>query len=64
MKDKPQDRTMWAMGGGVMFGLGIGMFFLPASPLAFVGSLIAGIGLGLMVTAAISRKAEGGHDET
>ncbi len=48
------DRSTWAIGGGLLLGLGIGLFFLPQSALAFVGSLIGGLGLGLLVTAVIS----------
>ncbi len=36
------------MGGGVMLGLGVGFFFLP-NAMAFVGCLLAGIGLGLII---------------
>jgi hypothetical protein len=55
---KNADRSTWAIGGGVLLGLGVGFFFLKESPLAFVGSIIAGIGLGLMVTSIISRKMQ------
>lgn len=53
---KKDDKSTWAIGGGVLLGLGIGFFFLQGNPLAFVGCILAGIGLGLMVTAIISRK--------
>ena len=52
------DRSTWAIGGGVLLGLGVGLFFLKASALAFVGSLLAGLGLGLMVTSLISRPSK------
>jgi hypothetical protein len=48
------DKSTWAIGGGLLFGLGVGFFFLKASALAFVGSMIAGLGLGLMVTSILS----------
>lgn len=48
------DRSSWAIGGGVLLGLGVGFFFLPGSALAFVGSLIAGLGIGLIVAALIA----------
>ena len=51
---KWDERSSYAVGGGVMLGLGVGFFFLPASPLAFVGCILGGIGLGLMVAALIS----------
>jgi hypothetical protein len=56
MADKKQDKSTWATGGGLMLGLGVGFFFLKASALAFAGSILAGLGLGLIVTAMISRK--------
>ena len=52
--DKKVDKSTWAIGGGLLLGLGIGFFFLQASPLAFVGCLIAGLGLGLILTSIIS----------
>ena len=53
MTDKSEDRGTWATGGGVLIGIGVGFFFLPVSPLAFVGSILAGLGVGLVVTAMI-----------
>jgi hypothetical protein len=38
-----------------MIGLGVGFFFLPGNPLAFVGCILAGIGLGLIASAIISK---------
>jgi hypothetical protein len=49
------DRSIWATGGGLLLGLGVGLFFLPQSALAFVGSLLGGLGAGLVVTAVLSR---------
>ena len=53
-QNKKEDRSTWAIGGGVMMGLGAGFFFLQTSALGFVGSILAGLGLGLMITAIIS----------
>ena len=50
------DKSTWAIGGGLLLGVGIGFFFLSTSALAFVGCIVGGLGLGLMVTAIISRK--------
>ncbi len=58
MTDKKNDKSTWAIGGGVLIGIGVGFFFLPASPLAFVGSILAGLGIGLVITALISSKKE------
>jgi hypothetical protein len=49
------DKSTWAIGGGVLMGLGVGFFFLHQSALYFIGSLIAGIGVGLFATAILSK---------
>ena len=53
--NKKHDRSTWAIGGGLLLGLGVGFFFLKQSALAFVGSIFIGLGLGLMVTSIMSR---------
>ena len=57
MTDKKDDKSTWAIGGGVLLGTGVGLFFLQTSALAFVGSILAGLGLGLVVTAIISSRS-------
>ena len=59
-KNATEDRSTWAIGGGLLIGLGIGLFYLPRSALAFVGCLLAGLGAGLILTSVISsaRKSE------
>lgn len=54
------DKSTWAIGGGLLLGMGIGFFFLKESALAFVGSMLSGLGLGLIVTSILScrRKQE------
>lgn len=52
--DKKEDKSTWAIGGGLLLGLGVGFFYLQQSVLAFVGSLLFGLGLGLMITSIIS----------
>ena len=52
--DKKEDKSTWAIGGGLLLGLGAGFFFLQTSALAFVGCIIAGLGLGLILTSIIS----------
>jgi len=54
--NKKEDKSTWAIGGGVLLGIGIGFFFLKESPLAFVGSILAGLGLGLLITSIISSR--------
>jgi hypothetical protein len=56
MTDKKNDKSTWAIGGGLLIGIGVGFFFIQASPLAFVGSMLAGLGIGLVITALISIK--------
>ncbi|MEJ2614725.1 MAG: hypothetical protein P8Z35_07190 [Ignavibacteriaceae bacterium] len=51
---KKEDKSTWAIGGGLLLGLGVGFFFLQTSALAFVGCIIAGLGLGLILTSIIS----------
>lgn len=57
MTDKKYDKSTWAIGGGVLVGTGVGLFFLQTSALAFVGSILAGLGLGLVITAIISSRS-------
>ncbi|MEE4310465.1 MAG: hypothetical protein V2J62_01235 [candidate division KSB1 bacterium] len=57
-KDKKDDKSTWAIGGGVLLGIGVGFFFLPTNALAFVGSILGGLGLGLIITALLSSKAK------
>ena len=49
------DKGTWAIGGGVLLGLGAGFFFLDQSGLYFFGSILIGLGFGLLVTAVISK---------
>ena len=60
MKDGKDDRSTWAIGGGLLLGLGVGFFFLKESALAFVGSMIAGLGLGLITTSILSSRRKQG----
>ena len=58
MTNKKEDKSTWAIGGGILIGIGVGFFFLQLSPLAFVGCILGGLGLGLIITALISSKKE------
>jgi hypothetical protein len=53
---KKDDKSAWAIGGGLLMGLGVGFFFLKVSAFAFVGSMLTGLGLGLVITSIISRR--------
>ncbi len=54
--NKKEDKSTWAVGGGVLMGIGAGFFFLKESPLAFVACILLGLGLGLMITSIISSR--------
>ena len=60
MNNQKNDKSSWAIGGGVLAGVGAGFFFLetsaPSGTLAFVGSLLIGLGIGLIIAAIISSK--------
>jgi hypothetical protein len=56
MSNKKEDRSTWAIGGGAIIGLGVGFFFLPTSPLYFVGSMMTGLGIGIVVSAILSSR--------
>ncbi|MFZ0391534.1 MAG: hypothetical protein WAN36_13830 [Calditrichia bacterium] len=48
-----EDKSSWAIGGGLMMGMGAGFFFLQQSALAFVGCILGGLGFGLLISAII-----------
>lgn len=52
---KEKDKSAWAIGGGTLIGLGVGLCVLKVSALAFVGALLSGLGLGLIIAAVLSR---------
>ena len=45
-----------AIGGGLLVGLGGGFFLLETSALFFVGSLLGGLGVGLIIASIIGRE--------
>lgn len=54
MSKEKEDKSTWAIGGGLLAGFGAGMFFLQTNVLAFVGCMILGLGMGLVLTSIIS----------
>jgi hypothetical protein len=50
-----EDKSTWAIGGGILLGIGVGFFFLP-NTYSFVGSIMGG--LGLILTSIISNKKD------
>ena len=55
-QNKTIDKSTWAIGGGLLLGLGVGFFFIKESVLIFVGCIIAGLGFGLLITSIISKE--------
>lgn len=53
---KKEDKGNWAIGGCLMIGMGVGFFFIKQNPLAFVGSMFIGLGLGLVIATLVSKR--------
>ena len=51
--DRRVDKTSWAVGGATLVGLGIGLLFVKTSVLAFLASILVGIGAGLLIAAIL-----------
>jgi len=45
-----------AIGGGMLAGLGGAFFLLQMNPLFFVGSLLGGLGIGLILASIVGRE--------
>ena len=56
--NRKNDKTSWVIGGTTLMGIGVGFFFLQESAILFVACILIGIGLGLVITALISREKE------
>jgi len=54
--NKKEDKSTWAIGGGVLIGIGAGIFYIRTYPLGLVAFTLIGIGIGLIITSIISRK--------
>jgi len=54
--NKKEDKSTWAIGGGVLIGVGVGIFYIRTYPLGIVAFTLMGIGLGLIITSIISKK--------
>jgi len=50
------DRSAWAIGGTTLIGLGIGLIFIRTDILAFIASLLAGIGAGLVIASLLPNR--------
>lgn len=49
------DKSVWAIGGTTMIGVAVGLILVKISAIYLVASIIAGVGLGLVITAIISK---------
>ncbi|MEB8330185.1 hypothetical protein OO009_12545 [Flavobacteriaceae bacterium KMM 6897] len=58
MSNKKDNKSSWAIGGGLLVGMGVGFFFLEKSPLAFIGCMFIGLGVGLLITAILSKNKQ------
>ena len=56
MTNKKDDKSTWAIGGGVVGGLGVGLLFHYYNPMAIPAFILIGLGLGIVITSLISRK--------
>ena len=54
--NKKDDKSTWAIGWCLLMGIGVGFLFVKENPLAFIASLLIGLGLGLVITSIISKK--------
>jgi len=54
--NKKDDKSTWAIGGGVLIGVGVGIFYIKTYPLGMPAFILIGIGVGLIITSIISRK--------
>jgi len=52
-----EDKSSWAIGGGVVGGLGLGLLFHHYIPLAIPAFTLLDLGIGLIATSLISKKA-------
>ena len=51
---KKNDRSTWPVAGGMLFGLGIGLLLVRQNPMALIGSLLAGMGAGIIISSFLS----------
>lgn len=58
MSEVTKDKSSWAVGGGIILGLGVGFFFLRTDALWFVGCIMIGLGLGLLLSSLISSRSK------
>ena len=50
------DKSSWAIGGALLVGLGVGFPFIRTNIFAFIGFLLGGLGVGLVLSALMSKE--------
>jgi len=53
---KNEERGAYAIGGCTLIGVGVAFPFLTINVLYFIGIILGGIGLGLLISALISKE--------
>ena len=59
MTNNKNDKSAWIIGGSMLIGMGVGLFFIHKFPIAFVAYIFLGLVLGLMITDILSREWNG-----
>lgn len=54
--NKKDDKSTWAIGGGILGGIGVGLLLHYYNPMAIPAFTLLGLGLGLVITSIISRE--------
>lgn len=54
--DSGSKRTSWIVGGTTLIGFGVGLVLLESSALAFVASIVIGIGAGLVLIPLVEKR--------
>ena len=55
MIKRKDDKSTWAIGGGILGGIGLDLLYHTYNPMAIPALTILGLGMGLMITSIISR---------
>ena len=56
MNSKKDDKSTWAIGGGTLIGIGVGLLLHWINPMAIPAFTLIGVGMGLLISSLLSRK--------